>query len=167
MNFTLWAIIPLGEGLTIFDYSLGILYTLALSSLGVIWKLIYTLIAVFNNFNLQNIKNNKCKLNTHNSLKNLFNKNMIFINQTKRYYSSNNKVHIKNLSQEEFANWLSGFCDAGSNFFISDLQNRFSFFFNIKLHIDDIKVLQIILEKIEAGKIYKHKNTATFRLSKF
>ena len=30
-----WAIIPLGEGLTIFDYSLGILYTLALSSLGV------------------------------------------------------------------------------------------------------------------------------------
>ena len=30
-----WAIIPLGQGLTIFDYSLGILYTLALSSLGV------------------------------------------------------------------------------------------------------------------------------------
>ena len=30
-----WAIIPLGEGITIFDYSLGILYTLALSSLGV------------------------------------------------------------------------------------------------------------------------------------
>ena len=31
----MWAIIPLGEGLTVFDYSLGILYTLALSSLGV------------------------------------------------------------------------------------------------------------------------------------
>jgi NADH-ubiquinone oxidoreductase chain 1 len=31
----LWAIIPLSEGLTVFDYSLGILYTLALSSLGV------------------------------------------------------------------------------------------------------------------------------------
>lgn len=30
-----WAIIPFGEGITIFDYSLGILYTLALSSLGV------------------------------------------------------------------------------------------------------------------------------------
>lgn len=30
-----WAIIPLGQGLFIFDYSLGILYTLALSSLGV------------------------------------------------------------------------------------------------------------------------------------
>jgi NADH-ubiquinone oxidoreductase chain 1 len=30
-----WAIIPVGEGLAIFDFSLGILYTLALSSLGV------------------------------------------------------------------------------------------------------------------------------------
>ena len=31
----MWAIIPVGEGLAIFDFSLGILYTLALSSLGV------------------------------------------------------------------------------------------------------------------------------------
>ena len=30
-----WAIIPFGQGLTLFDYSLGILYTLTLSSLGV------------------------------------------------------------------------------------------------------------------------------------
>ena len=30
-----WAIVPFGQGLTLFDYSLGILYTLALSSLGV------------------------------------------------------------------------------------------------------------------------------------
>ena len=30
-----WAIIPFGQGLTIFDFSMGILYTLALSSLGV------------------------------------------------------------------------------------------------------------------------------------
>nr|YP_010852513.1 NADH dehydrogenase subunit 1 [Aureoboletus raphanaceus]WGL38742.1 NADH dehydrogenase subunit 1 [Aureoboletus raphanaceus] len=30
-----WAIIPLGQGLTLFDFSLGIFYTLALSSLGV------------------------------------------------------------------------------------------------------------------------------------
>ena len=30
-----WGIIPYGPGLTIFDYSMGILYTLALSSLGV------------------------------------------------------------------------------------------------------------------------------------
>ncbi len=30
-----WGIIPLGQGLTLFDFSLGILYTVALSSLGV------------------------------------------------------------------------------------------------------------------------------------
>jgi NADH-ubiquinone oxidoreductase chain 1 len=30
-----WAIIPFGQGLTLFDYSLGIIYTLTLSSLGV------------------------------------------------------------------------------------------------------------------------------------
>ena len=30
-----WGIIPLGQGLTLFDFSMGILYTLALSSLGV------------------------------------------------------------------------------------------------------------------------------------
>ena len=30
-----WAIIPFGEGLTLFDYSLGVIYTLTLSSLGV------------------------------------------------------------------------------------------------------------------------------------
>jgi len=31
----LWGIIPFGQGLTLYDFSLGILYTLALSSLGV------------------------------------------------------------------------------------------------------------------------------------
>ena len=36
----MWGIIPFGQGLTLFDFSLGILYTLALSSLGVTWGLI-------------------------------------------------------------------------------------------------------------------------------
>ena len=35
LALTGWAVIPFGQGLFIFDYSLGILYTLALSSLGV------------------------------------------------------------------------------------------------------------------------------------
>ena len=30
-----WAVIPFGDGLVLFDFSLGILYTLALSSLGI------------------------------------------------------------------------------------------------------------------------------------
>ena len=37
---SVWGIIPFGQGLTLFDFSLGILYTLALSSLGVTWGLI-------------------------------------------------------------------------------------------------------------------------------
>ena len=44
--------------------------------------------------------------------------------------------------------------------------HRFSFYFNIKLHLDDIKVLHYI-KKLEVGKIYTHKNTATFRISKY
>lgn len=35
LSFLGWAIVPLGQGLTLFDFNLGILYTLALSSLGV------------------------------------------------------------------------------------------------------------------------------------
>jgi len=31
----LWAVIPFGDGLVLFDFSLGVLYTLALSSLGI------------------------------------------------------------------------------------------------------------------------------------
>ena len=34
-NLFVWGIIPFGQGLTLFDFELGILYTLALSSLGV------------------------------------------------------------------------------------------------------------------------------------
>jgi hypothetical protein len=74
---------------------------------------------------------------------------------------------LNNISFEEFAHWFSGFCDAESNFSILDLKNRFSFYFNIKLHIDDIKVLQNISQKLKVGKIYIHKNTATFRISKY
>jgi LAGLIDADG endonuclease len=58
------------------------------------------------------------------------------------------------------------FCDAESNFIILDLGHRFSFYFNIKLHLYDIKVLHYI-KKLEVGKIYTHKNTATFRISKY
>jgi len=43
---------------------------------------------------------------------------------------------------KNFALWFSGFCDAESNFIILDLDlgHRFSFYLNVKLHLDDIKV---------------------------
>jgi hypothetical protein len=56
-------------------------------------------------------------------------------------------------------------CDSESNFINLDLGHRFSFYFNIKLHLDDIKVLHYIKQKLEAGKLYTHKNTTTFRIS--
>lgn len=56
----------------------------------------------------------------------------------KRNYSTNNTTYssLINLSFEEFSHWFSGFCDAESYFFISDLGNSFSFYFGINLHID-------------------------------
>jgi len=71
------------------------------------------------------------------------------------------------LTIEEFAHWFSGFCDAESTFYIADLENKFSFFFRIKLHLDDIKVLHYINKKLKVGTIYTHKNTATLTISKF
>ena len=67
----------------------------------------------------------------------------------KRNYSTNNTTYSKlnNISFEEFAHWFSGFFDADSNFNILDLGHRFSFYFNIKLHLDDIKVLHYIKQK--------------------
>jgi hypothetical protein len=64
----------------------------------------------------------------------------------KRNYSTNNTTYSKlnNISFEEFAYWFSGFCDAESNFIILDLGHRFSLYLNIKLHLDDIKVLHYI-----------------------
>ena len=61
----MWAIIPFGEGLAIFDYSLGILYTLALSSLGVTGFLILQLISLFT----LNMKNMNIKVNNYFKLK--------------------------------------------------------------------------------------------------
>ena len=55
------------------------------------------------------------------------------------------------------------FFDAESNFINLYLGHRFSFYFNIKLHLDNIKVHHYI--KLEVGKIYTHKNT--FRISKY
>jgi hypothetical protein len=166
-----WAIIPFGKGLAISDFSLGILYTLALSSLGVIGLLFSVWLSnskwLFKKYNLackQN-KDDKIKITTQ-YLKSL---------SQKRYYSTNNTTYsiLNDISAsgafglEEFAHWFSGFCDAESNFYISDLGNSFSFYFNIKLHLDNIKLLQCIKHKLEIGKIYTYKKTCTFRISKY
>jgi hypothetical protein len=63
------------------------------------------------------------------------------------------KDSIKYLTDEEFSHWFSGFSDAESNFYISDSENKFTFRFSIKLHIDDLNLLQFIQQRLKIGKI--------------
>lgn len=87
----------------------------------------------------------------------------------KRNYSTNNNSYplLNNLSFEEFAHWFSGFCDAESYFYISDLGNSFSFCFGINLHIDDIKVLQYLSQRLGIGNITTNKKVASFKITKY
>jgi hypothetical protein len=150
----LWAIIPFGKGLAISDYSLGILYTLALSSLGVI-GLSFSVWLANSNFILEK-KNLAFKQNKDYKNK-IIKQGLKSLSQARseRNYSTNNTTYsiLNNISDwpnkdntpqrpslrnrelglEEFAHWFSGFCDAESNFYILDLGNSFSFYFNIKL----------------------------------
>jgi hypothetical protein len=178
-----WGIVPFGQGLAISDWSLGILYTLALSSLGVTWKfcsvwvdysnlLLPTDKSTFKQYTNYNIKIiTQCLQNLAfvvSSTGPTRPGNLVQANSNK-FYSTNNTSYstLNNLSLEEFAHWFSGFCDAESNFYILDLGNRFSFYFYIKLHLDDIKVLHYLNYKLELGKVYTHEDTCTFRINKF
>lgn len=123
LSFLGWAIVPLGQGLTLFDFNLGILYTLALSSLGVTGFLYLAL----------NIKKktqgNKSSLelsfnNTVN--KQIFIKKIAFANanlkqgyQLRKFSNCasnfvreedfNLQCVIKKIEEIEFAHWFSGF----------------------------------------------------------
>ena len=61
----------------------------------------------------------------------------------------------------DFLNWFVGFTDAEGNFLInSNIKNgrveKFNFRFTIRLHKDDLKVLQYIREVLQIGKVYNH-----------
>lgn len=64
------------------------------------------------------------------------------------------KVNINN----EFLHWFSGFTDAEGNFFISIDRNYVKLRFKICLHIDDIKVLQVIQSNLNIGRITQEQN---------
>ncbi len=190
-----WAIIPFGQGICLTDFNLGILYTLALSSLGVtgISNLVFTLKKISLvpalpylalNINGSGFVNEQlCLKNTA-----IVNPNFRLGYQLRKYSTNiftlpnlNNTTSniigpVSNLErfaekvkieEEEFAHWFSGFCDAESYFYIGDNKTSFSFVFGIRLHIDDIKVLQHISNKLKIGKIYKEKNIAIFRVNNF
>jgi cytochrome c oxidase subunit 3 len=71
-----------------------------------------------------------------------------------------NKYKFKNINLDlEFLEWLSGFTDAEGNFNISlrnlnnNKYNSVILTFQIGLHIDDLKLLQLIKEKLNCGHI--------------
>lgn len=90
----------------------------------------------------------------------------------KRVYSSSVLSEINGLKVGElpkdkislanFYDWFRGFTDAEGSFNISTVKNKFySFSFEIKLHIDDIKVLNFIQNTLGIGKVYKYKSSPT------
>ena len=65
-----------------------------------------------------------------------------------------NKVNIN----DEFLHWFSGFTDAEGSFLITIDRNYVKLRFKISLHIDDLKVLQIIQSNLNIGRITEEKN---------
>jgi hypothetical protein len=84
---------------------------------------------------------------------------------------SDNNMSTENFYQEDFYDWFRGFCDAESNFTIRIRKRNdksvqgFEFIFRIALHIDDLKVLKIIQDKLNCGKIIRNRNTYVFLVS--
>lgn len=66
----------------------------------------------------------------------------------------NNKVNIN----DGFLHWFSGFTDAEGNFLITIDRNYVKLRFKISLHIDDIKVLQIIQSNLNIGRVTEEQN---------
>lgn len=63
---------------------------------------------------------------------------------------NDNMVNKKN---DEFLHWFSGFTDAEGNFLITIDRSYVKLRFKISLHIDDIKVLQIIQSNLNIGRV--------------
>lgn len=64
-------------------------------------------------------------------------------------FNLNNSVY----KNDEFLHWFSGFTDAEGNFLISIDRKYVKLRFKICLHIDDVKVLQVIQSKLNIGRI--------------
>jgi len=68
---------------------------------------------------------------------------------------------------ENFYDWFRGFTDAEGSFQITYLRDNFwRFSFEIKLHIDDIKVLHFIKDTLGIGKVYESEKSCRFIVSK-
>jgi hypothetical protein len=74
---------------------------------------------------------------------------------------------VKDMKDYEFNQWLTGFTDGEGNFSIKiNSSNTIQFYFGIKLHIDDIGVLEYIKNRLNCGLIAVEKNTAKYYLTR-
>ena len=81
----------------------------------------------------------------------------------------NNQARDIKMSDDEFAQWLSGFTDAEVNFYILIPKNNvISFRFKIKLHLDDKDALVFIQSRLKCGNIItaQGKSYASFELTR-
>lgn len=91
----------------------------------------------------------------------------IFIRNSRQYSSKiqNNDIS-SNISldqdRKKFLEWFRGFVDAEGYFAIITNRNSYSFIFGIGLHIDDLKVLEIIQQTLQIGKVYIRSDKAEF-----
>jgi hypothetical protein len=73
----------------------------------------------------------------------------------------------ENITDSEFNQWFTGFTDEEGHFSIAiNKSNIIQFVFTIKLHIDDIGVLEFMKDRLKCGKIYTTDSSAEFYLTK-
>lgn len=71
-----------------------------------------------------------------------------------RFYTTSSGDSLNSRYSEKFIEWFRGFTEAEGSFIISrGTGNKFQFFFEISLHIDDIKVLYYIRDTLQIGEV--------------
>jgi len=80
-------------------------------------------------------------------------------------HTSNPKIPLDSLSDEDFFEWLRGFVDAEGNFFIQIVDNRFKFIFTLCLHKDETPLIKYIRQRLGHGNISIRDKSVNYTLS--
>ncbi len=87
---------------------------------------------------------------------------------TKRYSSTSGLNQFSSVAcgADEFFEWFRGFTDAEGCFFIVKTGNSFAFRFIIKLHIDDLSILNFIKDSLNGiGNVTIDQDSASFKIT--